>query len=298
MKKTKVVAIVGPTAAGKSDCAVKVARKFGGEVISADSRQAYRGLDIGSGKITLREMRGVPHHCLDIWSLRTRGSVSSFTKHGDKAIRDIVRRKHVPIIAGGSPMYVDALAYGINFPKTKPDMNLRRKLMSMSSEDLSQALKDANEEVWRVTDLRNPRRMIRAIEIAHSEAPRVSVKTEPYDVLWIGIKPSKDALRERINLRLARRMRKGLLREIRTLIKGGAKPGRLRELGLEYRYGTDACLGIISTAECEERLRTAIWGFARRQMTWWKRNPSIVWLDPDKDDFMLRINNLVGEFIG
>jgi tRNA dimethylallyltransferase len=297
MKKTKVVAIVGPTAAGKSDCAVKLARKFGGEVISADSRQAYRGLDIGSGKITAREMRGVPHHCLDIWSLRTRGSVSAFTATGAKAIRGIAQRKHVPIIAGGSPMYVDALAYGINFPKTKPDMHLRRKLMRMSTEELSRALKDADEDIWRVTDLRNPRRMIRAIEIAHSEAPRISVTTEPYDVLWIGIKPSRDALRERINLRLAKRMRKGLLREIRTLLHAGVKPDRLRELGLEYRYGTDACLGIISAAECEDRLRTAIWGFARRQMTWWKRNPSIIWLDPDQNGFESRIIGLVEKFI-
>ncbi|MDP2629917.1 MAG: tRNA (adenosine(37)-N6)-dimethylallyltransferase MiaA, partial [Candidatus Uhrbacteria bacterium] len=237
MKKPKIIVLVGPTASGKSDLAVRLAKKYGGEVISADSRQVYRGLDIGTGKITKKEMRGIRHHLLDVASAKRVFTVENFQKLGAHEITDIGKRGKLPMICGGTGFYISALVDGLVLPEVSPNFSLRKKLAKKSTEQLFALLKKLDPRRARTIDHRNPRRLIRAIEIATAlgKVPRVS-RRQAYDPLFIGISVSKEELRGRIHKRLLARMGQGMVTEAKQLHQKGVSWKRMEEFGLEYRY--------------------------------------------------------------
>ncbi len=282
----KLVVIVGPTASGKSDLAVKLARQFKGEVISADSRQVYKGLDIGSGKVTKQEMKGVPHYLLDIANPKRVFTVSQYQKLAQKKIKEIWAKGKTPIIVGGTGLYIRATVDGIIFPEVPPNLKLRKELEQKSMEELFNILKKLDQERANNIDAKNPRRLIRAIEIATvcGKVPSLSASpiTSNSNLLFIGLNPSDEILKNKIKLRLAKRLRaKGknnLLAEIKRLRKEGLSWKRLEDLGLEYRYVALFLQHKISKIEMEELIVKESWHYAKRQYTWFKQDKRVNWL--------------------
>jgi tRNA dimethylallyltransferase len=273
MSKTKLIVILGPTATGKSDIAVKVARDFNGEIISADSRQVYKGLDIGSGKITKKEMEDIPHHLLDVASPKQSFSVVRFKRLAQKAIKEIYSKGKIPIVCGGTGFYIDSLVYDLNLPEVKADLKLRKQFEKKSLKDLQKQLKKLDKERFEEIDIKNKVRLVRAIEVAKAlgKVPKVSRKS-PYDVLWIGIDWPKEKLKERIYKRLIVRM-KGMKQEVKKLRKSGLSFKRMEKLGLEYRNLSLLEQKKITEEEFIEKLNIEIRQYAKRQRTWFKRNP-------------------------
>lgn len=292
-EKPRVIALVGPTASGKSDLAVFLAQKIAGEVISADSRQVYKDLDIGTGKITKKEMEGVPHHLLDVVSPKKTYTVAQFKKDAEKAIEDIVASGKTPIVCGGTGFYIDALLLGQSFPEVKPDKKLRENLEKKSAVQLFARLKKLDPNRAKTIDPQNKVRLIRAIEITNSLGKVPKQKSlVPYDVVWIGIDIPKEKLTERIHARLITRLKKGMVAEAKKLHEEGLSYKRMRELGLEYRYLADFLQNKISKEEMIEGLDKAIRDYAKRQMTWFKRNKKIHWIDPNNKRQILTLLDL------
>lgn len=285
----KIVAIVGPTASGKTSLSIALAKKLGGEIISADSRQVYRGLDIGSGKVTKREMRGVPHHLLDVASPQKIFTVAQFQKLGRAAIKKILANGKLPIIVGGTGLYVDALIRNYTFPVVKPNFALRKKLESQPVEKLFAQLKKIDPRRAATIDPRNPRRLVRALEIVlQTQKPVPSIEeslntTSDYDPLILGTKISEKKLRDNIHKRLVSRLKQGMIAETEHLRKSGLSFKRMESLGLEYRYLGRYLAGKISKKEMATQLEKEIWQFAKRQMTWFRKNKNIVWVNSEKE---------------
>ncbi len=277
--KPKIIVIVGPTATGKSALAVKLAKKIGGEVISADSRQVYRGLNIGSGKISKKEMEGVPHYLLDVASPKKRFTANQFKKLGEKAIAKIIKKNKTPIIVGGTGFYIDALVGGLVWPEVPPNDKLRAILAKLPTDQLYQKLRALDPARAKTIDRHNPRRLIRAIEIARAlgRVPKLKAKPE-YEPLFIGLDLPDQILKQKINRRLTARLKQGLVAEVKKLHQQGLSWKRLGELGLEYRSVARHLQGKISKQELVKELEQDIWRFAKRQRTWFKSNHQIVWL--------------------
>ncbi len=277
--KTKIIVILGPTASGKSDLAVEIARQIGGEVVSADSRQVYSGLDIGSGKITKREMRGVPHHLLDVANPMQQFSVVQYRRLALRAIADINKRGKIPILCGGTGFYIQSIISGIVIPEVPPNKLLRKELEKKSVEELFRMLQKLDQRRASEIDAQNSVRLVRAIEIAQTlgVVPVLAHTPPPFDILQIGIKIDHSTLRKKISARLIKRMKKGMLAEGRRLHTEGLSWKRLRALGLEYRAMTDMLTGPLTHSEMIEKLTTEICQYAKRQMTWFKRDKTIKW---------------------
>lgn len=277
--------MVGPTASGKSDLAVNLARQFDGEVISADSRQVYRGMDIGTGKITPEEMRGVPHHLLDVASPRRVFSVAEYKQQADTAIAAILMRGRLPILCGGTGFYVDAVTQGMVLPEVPPDPILRRKLSPLSAEKLFIMLQTIDEARATTIDTKNPHRLIRAIEIAKvlGKVPLMK-KDALYKTFFIGINVPNDLLRERIHKRLHMRMKQGMVEEAERLHGGGLSWKRMEEIGLEYRYLSRFLRDKLSKDEMLAQLEQEIMNYAKRQYTWFRRNKNIHWISFGDED--------------
>ncbi|MDP6527839.1 MAG: tRNA (adenosine(37)-N6)-dimethylallyltransferase MiaA [Candidatus Pacebacteria bacterium] len=282
-KREKIVVVVGPTSSGKSDLAVLIAKKFNGEVISADSRQVYKGLDIGTGKITKREMKGVKHHLLDVVSPKKVFTVVDFKEKAEKAIENIAKGGKIPIVAGGTGFYIQALIDDINFPPVKANKTLRDALRKKSIKELHEELSKLDPDRAENIDSKNKVRLIRAIEIAKSvgRVPKIS-KNNNYDVLIIGIEVDPKKLRERIKARLKKRIKVGMVKEARNLHERGLTYKRMEELGLEYRYLALFLKGEISKEEMFDRLETKIWQYSKRQNTWFRKDKRIIWLSLSK----------------
>ena len=297
--KQKLLIILGPTAVGKSFLAVELAKQFNGEIISADSRQVYRGLNIGTGKITATEMSGVPHHLLDVVDPSERFSVADFVKLAKVAITDISSRGKLPIMCGGTGFYIQALVDGITLPEVPPNEELRAELEAKELPELAQKLESLDPcraaDMQANGDIKNKRRVIRALEIIDElgEVPPLSDTTTVnysgdigmYDPLFIGLTLPPDQLREKIRTRLISRIDTGMIEEAETLHQ--APPvginlswERMDELGLEYRFLARHLQGHISKDEMTEKLSTEIWHYAKRQMTWFKRDGRIKWFAP------------------
>ncbi|MFA6158243.1 MAG: tRNA (adenosine(37)-N6)-dimethylallyltransferase MiaA [Candidatus Paceibacterota bacterium] len=282
----KIIVVLGPTATGKSDLAVHLALKFNGEIISADSRQVYRGMDIGSGKITETETKGVPHHLLDVADPRKRVyNADEFRKDGAAAITDILSRGRLPIIAGGTGFYIDALVSGEVFPEVAPDQKLRDRLAKKSATALMKEISRLDPRRARALDPLNKVRIIRAIEIARTLGSVPKVKSRKlYETLYIGLNLPTERLRERIHLRLMKRMEGGkMVREISRLRTSGMTWKRLFALGLEYRYLSLYLRKRLSKEEMLLELEKEIAQYARRQMQWFKRNENVTWLSPGEN---------------
>ena len=256
----KILVILGPTATGKSELAVKLARKYNGEIISADSRQVYIGLDIGTGKITKKEMRGVVHYMLNVVS--PNGSTGSphgkFTvvqwkRQAEKIIEEIISRGKLPIICGGTGFYIQSIVDGMVLPEVPPNYALRKRLGKVRPSQLFKMLKKIDSEKAKTIDRENPVRLIRAIEIAMvlGQVPTLGQTQgkNSYEFLQIGLKLTDKKLRRKIHDRVLTRMKKGMVKEAQNLHKSGLSWKRMRELGLEYRFLADYLENKISKPE-------------------------------------------------
>ena len=289
MRKPKIIVICGQTATGKSDIAVTIAKKYDGEIISGDSRQVYRGMDLGTGKITKREMCGVPHHMLDIASPNRTFSAGRFQKLGEKKLKDIWKQNRIPIICGGTGFYIDALIDGIVFPEVKQNAKLRKQLERKSVKELFDILKKKDPKRAKNIDPKNPHRLIRAIEIARAlgSVPKLQKHQIDADVFFIGIRKEKKELEKRISIRLKKRVKAGMIQEIKQLHKKGVSWKRLESFGLEYKYGALYLQKKIKKEELILGLEKAIMCYAKRQMTWFKRNKRTHWIQNGKEACVL-----------
>jgi len=283
-KKNKLIIILGQTATGKSDFAVLAAKKIDGEIISADSRQIYKDMNLGTGKITKKEMLSVPHHLLDVAKPSKVFSVSDFQKLANKKIEEIENKKKIPIICGGTGFYIDSVINGNIFPEVKPNNKLRKELGKKRVEELFKILKKLDKRRSENIDKNNKVRLVRAIEIAKSlgKVPEIN-NSSKYQVLKIGLTMPQEILKERIKLRLISRIKKGMIKEIEDLHnKEKVSWKRLESFGLEYRYVAYFLQEKLSREEMIEQLNTAIWHFAKRQNTWFKRDNNTIWINPLK----------------
>ncbi len=289
MTKPKIIAIVGPTASGKSDLAVELALRFNGEIISADSRQVYHGLDLGSGKITLEEMKGVPHHLLDVADPKTDTYTGSdFTKDANKSIEGILKREKLPIATGGTFFWLELLRGRKAAAPVPPNPTLRAELEKLSTEELFIRLKHKDEKRADNIDPHNRQRLIRSLEIIESlgTVPPTPPTPSTYEWLIIGIDIDKETLRQRIELRLKKRLEMGMVTEVQKLLSAGVTAEKLISFGLEYRYITEYLEKKITNKEMNELIITKSMQFAKRQYTWLKADPQIIWkkfpVDVDK----------------
>ncbi|OGD69113.1 tRNA (adenosine(37)-N6)-dimethylallyltransferase MiaA [Candidatus Campbellbacteria bacterium RIFCSPLOWO2_02_FULL_35_11] len=286
--KDKIIVVLGPTSSGKSDLAVDLARKFDGEIISADSRQVYKGLDIGSGKITKKEMKNITHYLLDVIDPKKTFTVAQFKKKSDKTIKDILKREKIPIIAGGTGFYIQAVVDNIVLPEVKPNLKLRKELAKKSADELAEILKKLDKRRSGEIDLKNPRRLIRAIEIATAlgnvpKLPEARPLAE-YEVLQIGIKTDDEVLKERIAKRFEKRVKAGIVKEAEELHKEGLSWKRMNEIGLAHKYIALYLQGKIKKQEMIENSVKEEWRYAKRQKTWFKRDKRILWFSLDEKE--------------
>jgi len=315
-----IIVVVGPTASGKSDLAVRLARKFNGEVISADSRQVYRGMDIGTGKITKKEMAGIPHYLLDVAQPRRRFTAAQYKKLGQAAIKKIQHKNKIPIICGGTGFYIRALVDNLPIPAVKPNLKLRAQLEKKTTTELFDLLKKLDPRRAREIDRRNPRRLIRALEIVmttgrpvppltsvilakagiQARIPEPGSRVKPgmttndsyTNVLFLGIKKSHPKLARRIKIRLEKRLKQGLLAEVKKLRDQGLSWKRLDDFGLEYRWLAKYLQKTISYDEMVKLLQKDIEHYAKRQMTWFGRDPRINWIKNER-----QAKNIVKNFL-
>lgn len=294
--KNKIIVILGPTASGKSSTAIKLAQKFNGEIISADSRQIYRGMDIGSGKITPQEKALIPHYMLDIVSPKTDFSVTKFKKRADKYIEDILKRGNLAIICGGTGFWISAIVDNIVYPEVKPDWKLRKELEKESLEDLFEKLKKIDPQRAKTIDTKNKVRLIRAIEICQTlgSVPfKKEVINSKYDFLQIGILRDKEALHQRIKLNVEQRFKSGMIAEVENLKKSGLSWKKIESFGLSFKLIPQFIRGEIKTIpELKEKIYLAEKNYAKRQITWFKRDKRIKWIDDYK-----KIEKEVSSFI-
>ncbi|MDI6734351.1 MAG: tRNA (adenosine(37)-N6)-dimethylallyltransferase MiaA [Patescibacteria group bacterium] len=286
----KIIIIVGPTASGKSDLAVFVARRVSGEIISADSRQIYKSLDIGSGKITRSEMKKTPHHLLDIANPKKVFTVAKYQKIANKKIKEIWLKNKTPIICGGTGFYIQSLIDGLVIPRVKPKPKLRRELFKKSTEDLFKMIQKKDKERAKNIDAHNKVRLVRALEIIDSLGKVPKIKTNPLkaEILIIGIKKEKKVLQKLIKIRLLKRIKIGLIKEVINLHnKQKISWKKLESFGLEYRYIAHYLQNKISKNEIIEKLLTEIYHYAKRQMTWFKRDGRIHWIENKKQAIQL-----------
>jgi tRNA dimethylallyltransferase len=291
--ENKVLVILGPTSSGKSDLAVDLAKKFNGEVISADSRQVYKGLDIGTGKVTKGEMKNIPHHLLDIVSPEKNFSVKKFQKLAKKKIAEIQERNHLPIICGGTGFYIQSIVQNIEILNINTDLELREKLEKQSVEKLYSKLKKLDSKRAKAIDKSNKRRIIRAIEIASQlgNVPKIKNLKTKNKFLQIGIQIEKNELRKRINTRIEKRLKKGLVTEAEILHKKGLSYRRMEELGLEYKHLSMYLRGKVTKNEMIKKIKIENWRYAKRQITWFKRDKKIGWFNLKEKTKILKTVN-------
>jgi len=272
----KVLVVLGPTASGKSDFAVELAKKVDGEVISADSRQIYRGLDIGTGKITENEMKGIRHHMIGIIDIEESFSVAEYQKRAIPILEDILARGKTPIICGGTGQYIDALIYTNTFPHIPPNEALRTELEQHTTDVLFSSLEKKDPSRAKTIDRHNRVRLIRALEIIESygKVPPQGTNTLRYKTEIYILSPSKELLRERIARRLEKRLAEGMLKEGEKLLTCSLSEKKIASLGLEYIHMNNYLTGACSYNEMKEKLTTKIWQYAKRQMTWNKKYSS------------------------
>lgn len=279
-KKPPAIAVVGPTASGKTALSVALAERFAGEVISADSRQVYRGMDIGTAKITPAEMRGIPHHLIDVCEPTTVFSAADFVHQASQALQAITERTHLPIVAGGTFFYLDLLMGKVTAPAVPANPVLRAELEQLSSVELHTRLTLLDKARASTIDANNPRRLVRAIEIATAlgVVPPPQTTNSPYRWLTLGIDIPLDVLEGRIKERVLNRIDNGMIEEVEQLHNHGVSYERLDAFGLEYRYIGHYLQGSIDRQTMITELITKSRQFAKRQKTWLKRDASIQWL--------------------
>ncbi len=304
-KNLKMLVIVGPTAVGKSALAISLARTFNGEVISADSRQVYRGLTIGTGKIMKKEMRGIHHYLLDVANPKKQFTVAEYQKLARQKITEMLSRGKLPIIVGGTGHYIDAALGRVVIPEVPPNPTLRKELEKKSAPELFALLQKLDRRRAKNIDQNNQRRLVRAIEISLANKSKSFCKTGVgawpfhsdemggevlqnelaevrFNTIWLGLTLPPTELKKKIDRRIFAGIRRGMVREVKNLHARGLSWKRMESLGLEYRYLSRYLRGRLTKAEMIEKLETEIYRYAKRQMTWFKRNKEIQWFRPSQ----------------
>ena len=289
--KPKIIAVVGPTASGKSSLGVWLAKRIqgescGAEIISADSRQVYKGLNIGTGKVTKKEMEGVKHHLLDVASPKKQFTVDDFVRLAEHAHSNILQNDRMTIVVGGTGLYVDMLLGRMAYPNVSPNAALRERLEQRTTKQLFAQLQKLDPRRAATIEPGNKRRLIRAIEIAKAigQSP-IPHPGQKYDVLWLGLNPKN--LQKNIRIRLFARIRAGMIREAKKLHEGGLSYKRMEELGLEYRYLALLLQKKLTKQEFEVQLERAIRQYAKRQARWFRRNKDIRWVSGNTEALRL-----------
>lgn len=277
----KLIVIAGTNASGKSGLGVELASRYGGEIVSADSRQVFRGLDLGSGKITPQEMQGVPHYLIDVCQPGDFFSMADFQRLAYAAIDGIQARGKLPFLVGGTGLYVDAVSEGYELSDRAPDLALRAELETHTTPELYQMLQEKlpGTEI----DPRNRNRVMRALERLAADDYHPGKRQPRYEVLKLGVSWDRETLKQRIDERLERRLRDGMVQEVQELLDAGVSREFLMKLGLEYRYLTRYLDGELTYEQMVLELGNAIKKFAKRQVTWFKKDPAIHWLDMRAD---------------
>ena len=280
----KVVAVVGTNASGKSALGIELAKKYNAEIISADSRQVFRGLDLGSGKVTPEETQGIVHHMIDVREPNEFFSMADFQRLSYQYIDGILSRGRLPMIVGGTGLYVDSVLDGYLLSDKEPDLAYRAELEKLTTPELYEMLLSLKPDVE--VEKNNRNRVMRIIERIHDGDSAVPGKQARYQSLRLGVSWPREIVNRRIDERLSMRLEQGMIEEVQRLMDEGATKEFLLGLGLEYRFITQYLIGEIPDKdEMLALLATAIKQFAKRQMTWFRRNKDIVWLDMQGDYF-------------
>ncbi len=289
----KIIAVAGPTASGKTALSVKIAKELGGEVVSCDSMQIYKGMDIGTAKPSLEERCGVPHHMIDIISPDEKYNVVSYKRDAEAAIDNILKRGKVPVLAGGTGLYMDSVlsntAFSENSSFSKARERLEKLLEEKGREYIFEMLEKIDPEAAKKIHPNNTRRVIRALEIYETtgktltQANIESKRPEKYESLVIGLMWDRETLYERINERVDLMMAEGLLKEVETLRKMGMKAEYTSMQAIGYKELFEYFEGNCTLEEAKEKIKQESRHYAKRQMTWLKRNKKINWLILQKD---------------
>ena len=289
-KKKPLVILTGPTAVGKTALSIKLASEIGGEIISADSMQVYRQMDIGSAKIKPEEMDGIPHHLIDILEPEEEFNVCLFEKLALEAIEQIYERGHIPVVVGGTGFYIQALLYQIDFTEEETDTAFRDKLWQLGEEKgnhyLHELLRKVDPESAEEIHENNRKRVIRALEFYENSGKPISThnkeqrqKTSAYNSCYFVLTDDRKKLYERIESRVDQMLSKGLVDEVRTLKERGCNASMVSMQGLGYKEILEYLDGRCSLLEAVEKIKKETRHFAKRQLTWFRREKDVIWLD-------------------
>lgn len=291
--KPPVIILTGPTAVGKTALSIQLAKAIGGEIISADSMQVYRHMDIGSAKITKEEMEGIPHYLIDVLEPWEEFNVTVFQKMAKQALQEIYSRHHIPIITGGTGFYIQALLYDIDFTENDGDSTIRLELERFAKEHgavaLHKMLRNIDPESADAIHFNNVKRVIRAIEYYRQTGEKISVHNEkekqkesPYEFLYYVIHTDRQMLYERIDERIDQMLEQGLIEEVKRLSEMGCTRDLVSMQGLGYKEILDYLNGVTTLEEAVSILKRDTRHFAKRQLTWFKREKDVRWLNlPD-----------------
>lgn len=296
MEKKPLIVLTGPTAVGKTALSLSLAKKVGGEIISADSMQVYRGMDIGSAKIMPDEMRGIPHHLIDVLDPADEFHVVRFAGMAKEAMDQIWQRGKIPILAGGTGFYIQAVLYDIDFTENGGENSCRRALEEFAREHgakkLHEKLAAVDPASAELIHENNIKRVIRALEYYHQTGEPISLHNEkerrkesPYAFAYFVLNDVRARLYERIDARIDEMMEAGLLEEVKELKAAGCHRGMVSMQGLGYKEMLEYLDGDCTLEEAVYKLKRDTRHFAKRQLTWFKRERDVVWLDKDKFDY-------------